>query len=275
MSLYGYTPFSLSYNTLNRVSQGLGAAVGFQNLARSGKYSSATQYDLPTKKPTMSGLKRKPRVTKKAKYTKVATVAAVKKMIMGNMEMKQLTVGLSTGFMERGSFYSTNITAKVLQGTTDGTRIGDVINLKSLQINGVAIAGSAGQYYIFRVLIVYSGEEYNPATMTTGGLGYNEIMVPNAIALTGAMATTNSKSVQVVFDRTYEINSMLLDKIDGIPININVDLKNIKFPFQSGGSVYGKTKNLYVVVASYQHVAAADVDKMQCVANATIKYSDS
>lgn len=277
MTIWGFTP--ASYNTLNRLGQGLGSAVGLRGMfqyesSKWDKLGKPTGMVFATKKPSMTVVKKK-QPAKKAGNSKVATVATVRRMIRGSEEQKQITSSLETGFMSRGSFYSRNLTALIVQGSADGQRIGDFINLKSLQINGVAIAGSAAQFYVFRILVLYSGEEYNPATMTTGGLGYNEVMVPNAIADTGALATTNPKACTVLVDRMYEVNSLITDKIDAIPIQINVNLKGVKFPYQASGSVYGKAKNLYVVVASYTAVDGANTDRMVFTANATTRYSDS
>lgn len=222
----------------------------------------------------MVGAKRK-RTYKKKASSKVATVATVKRMLRSKEEVKQICVQCSTGAMTRGDFYTRNLTAQVIQGTADGQRVGDTINLNSLHLNGFIAAGTTAQHYQVRIIVFYGGEEYNPASMTTAGYAFSELMIPNAIALTGAMGIINSKAISVLYDRTYEINSLISGVSDAIPVVASLNLKGVKFNFQATGSVYGKTKNLYIVCASYAPTDTGAADRASLTLNVALKYSDS
>ena len=65
------------------------------------------------------------------KNTKLATVATVKRMILGREEKKFFANGATLATINDGTIYTFNVTAQVLTGTEDGNRIGDSINLSS------------------------------------------------------------------------------------------------------------------------------------------------
>lgn len=158
---------------------------------------------------------------------------------------KTIADNVATATILHNGIFSYNITAQVVQGTTNQDRVGDAIQLLALKLNGLVATGTPVGAYQIRVLVGWSGEEYNPATLGSG-LGSSEIFLPG----TGANYTTNSivnpKAFTVIHDEVMDINS----------VTANAELSNVmikvpvrgKFSYQSSGSVYGKTRNLYLVV---------------------------
>jgi len=57
----------------------------------------------------------------------------------------------------------------------------------------------------------------------------------------------NPKAITLLDDRTITLNNSITSVADLESFSYNVPL-NCDFDYQAGGSVYGKTRNLYVVV---------------------------
>jgi len=98
---------------------------------------------------------------------------------------------------------------------------------------------------MYRVLVLWSGEEYN-VTASTSGLTYAEIFHPNANTF-ACNGIVNSKAVTVLHDQMVTINSLLTTTAEAVQLDFKVPL-NTRFAYQAAGSTMGKVKNLYVVV---------------------------
>lgn len=183
--------------------------------------------------------------------SKVATVAAVKRMIGAVVETKQRAVSVAVGGMARDVIYSYNVTAQIVQGTADGNRVGDKVQLKSVELRGNYYTDVAAAFYRFRVITFWSGEEYNPSVTaySAAGVSSGEIFVqPCNSNFDGVI---NTKAVTLVSDRVYDINSLITAYNDGVTVTGAFNVKQ-NFPFQAAGSMFGKTKNLYIaVIASW------------------------
>lgn len=211
-----------------------------------------------------------------AKRSKLATVASVKKMLNGVLEKKQKSVAPTVTTMVANSIYSYNLTAQILQGTTDGARVGDSIHLKNYVANVKYVTHSAAAFYQLRVLVLWSGEEFNASTslFTTTGLGATQVLLPGSSGF--ATALINPKAVTVLYDNLIEINSAINAYEDGQTIRFNIKLDQ-KFMYQEGASVQGKTKNLYIVIIPdwLSTNASPPANSGLCSANGVLYYTDA
>lgn len=127
---------------------------------------------------TFTSTKTKMRQPRKS-VRKVATVAAVKRMIGQVVEKKQNSFGVNQAFGigNNNTVHSANLTAKIIQGTTDGSRIGDSIFINSVHMNMSIATATDSSYYRYRVIIGWSGEEYNISGVNVTGLGGTEVFI--------------------------------------------------------------------------------------------------
>lgn len=151
------------------------------------------------------------------------------------------------------TIYSNNITAKVTQGTADDTRQGDSIFLQGLKIKGTVQTPTASNGYQYRVLVGWSGKEFNVAGFGTPGastgLSAADIFLPFTGALFQTAAVVNPKAFTVLYDQTLDLNSQLSGVSDLAGLDMYIPM-NKKFSYQAGASLMGKTKNLYVIVCA-------------------------
>lgn len=225
---------------------------------------------------TQTKTKSMPRVYKKPATKKLATVAAVKRMIGAVAEKKQQALGVGpTAFtlVNSGVPYSYNVTAQLIQGTADSNRIGDTIFLESFHFNATIISAAAGSYYRYRVLVGWSGEELTPAGFTTAGLSAAQIFINSGFDATNMVV--NPKAFTVLHDEIVEINSQIAAVNDGATVRVNL-YKGIrgKFNYQAAGSTYGKIRNLFVVfIPQSGGVTPLDLGTMNI--NMVTKFTDS
>ena len=214
-----------------------------------------------------------PRIKKTPSRQKVATVATVKRMLGRIIEKKQYPYGVTTNFTtaNSGVIHSTNMTAKLAAGTSDGQRVGDTVFLVSLQFNITFITCPDENFYKYRVIVGWSGEEHNPTGFGTTGLVVADVFVNSAFD-NGTMIT-NDKAFTVLYDNIIDINSQIIDIVDGKTIRGFIKL-NQKFDYQSQGGIFGKRKNLYVcVIPQYGQGTPTNLGTMN--ANFVLKYNDS
>jgi len=224
----------------------------------------------------VSRTKSKMKYKRKTRGKKVATVAAVKRMIGQVVETKQLALGWSNSFpiADINKSWAVNLTAKITQGTADGNRVGDSIVLKSLHINWTTTGNTQASFYRFRLLIGWSGEEYNTTNFSISNLTIGEILVSSGPA-EAASGIVNTKAFTAIYDAFLDINSQIDTIQEGRTTRINLSLKGQKFNYQSAGSVYGKTKNLYAVIIPTYVGTAPETNQGSHLFNAVIKYADA
>lgn len=149
----------------------------------------------------------------------------------------------------QNTIYTANITSVPVQGTTNKQRIGDKIHIQHLDYSiGIATAPAAGAY-TWRVMVLWSGEEYNPAG-TASGLGFTGIFLPNTGTRNTALGIVNPKAVTVLYDETVDINSIVAATPDVATLKGRIPIHQ-DFLYDKTGAVYGKTKNLYFVCIPY------------------------
>lgn len=171
------------------------------------------------------------------------------------------------------SVYSYNLTAGLTQGTTVGARQGDQVYLVDLKMKGFVNSAAASNAYAFRIIVGWSGEEYNPATLLTTGLNATEFFLP-VVSLSNTNGIINPKAFTVLADTTIDVNSQITATSDSQSFDATIPLYQ-KYAYQSGGSVYGKTKNLYVVVVSYVLAGTSGVTSTGGVAmGATLRFKN-
>lgn len=148
--------------------------------------------------------------------------------------------------------YSYNMTSSLVQGTAVNQRQGDQVYLKDLKLKGFINSSTSSNSYSYRIMVGFSGEEFNPATLLSTGLGGSD---PQQIWLPTYGASyvngiVNTKAFTVLLDSTIDLNSQITGAADLQSFEVTVPLFQ-KFQYQSAASVYGKTKNLYVIVSPF------------------------
>jgi len=138
-------------------------------------------------------------------------------------------------------------TTGITQGLTNTNRIGDHVQLCALKIKGSFNTAVAANGYSYRIIIGYTGEEYNLPTVFGSGLSSTELFIANTDANWETNGIINPKAFTVLSDTTYDINSQISAVADCLSYGFTVPL-NTKLDYQSNGSLYGKTRNLAIVV---------------------------
>lgn len=277
MSLSYYNPFrsltaSNMFNSAKLVGAGKLAEGALQVFSPKQNIGMAPYRNGSTKTMT----KRKQR--RGTKKTKLATVAAVKRMIVGREEKKFYANAFTAATLIDTTIYTANITAQIASGTEDGNRIGDSINLTNFEGRIRWYTDTEASYYTLRVLVFWCGEEYNPSSslFSSAGFGGTQLFKPyNAAVPTHAI--TNPKAITVLHYGYIEMNSALNGYEEGASHFINVKLGGQKFDYRQDLSVYGKRKNLYVCVIGGFKSSNADPPENAgaLLMNYSINYTDS
>lgn len=145
------------------------------------------------------------------------------------------------------TLYTCNVTANVNSGTEVDDRIGDSIQLEALKVHGVVESnGALTKPCQFRILVLFSGEEYNVPSTLASGLGSSEVFQPGTGGSWLAAAITNSKSCTVLHDEIVTLNNSIsgVNELGSFSFTVPI---NRRFDFQTDNSVYGKRDNLYIV----------------------------
>lgn len=190
------------------------------------------------------------RVTNKRRR-RYGTRSSFKSKLMASTPAKHCTTDDNqtgvVGGLHNG-IYTCNLTAGVIAGTGDDQRVGDSIQLASLKINGLlstVLASTASCQY--RVIVGYSGEEYNlPNTLSASGLSTTELFQTGTGATWRITSIINPKAFTVLDDRIFTLNNSITGVADIQEFAYTVPVSTA-FNYQSNGSVYGKTRNLYLV----------------------------
>lgn len=186
------------------------------------------------------------------KSKKSATTSAVKKTILGMAASYHNTQNDSSLIVSalHSTIYSSNLTAKISQGTSNIGRQGDQIFIMGCRFKGNYFTAATANAYQFRILVGWSGEEYNPSQFGTssGGTGLTapEIFLPSTGSNFGTTAVVNRKAFTVLYDATVDSNSQVAGAVDVTHLERYIPI-NQKFAYQTLASQYGKTKNLYIV----------------------------
>lgn len=282
---YSYQPFSIpsigqmgpvaGVTTLLRVAAnrvfGSPINTGSSNLSQMNSYRQA---GLTRAVVGYAGKRRKVA----AGQRKLATVAAVNRIINGTLEKKQLSIAPPVGFsFAQAADVNFNLTSKIVQGSGDGQRVGDAIHLNSLDVAVSFYTDPKAAYYRFRLIFYWSGEEYLAATTTWSVAGMTAAQLFVApISAQGTVAMLNTKAVTVLHDSLYDVNSYINQYEDGVTTKFTIPL-NQKYVYESAGGTFGKTKNLYCYItgnwASTNASLPTNVGSIN--ANFLLKYTDA
>lgn len=163
---------------------------------------------------------------------------------------KTIDEGVNGLAMVHNNIYSMSPTQAITQGTGNTDRIGDAISLEALKVRGMFISNTVANNYTYRLIIGYSGEEFNvPSTFNSGGLVTANIFLPTTGSTYGTQGIINPKAFTVLDDRSFTINSGIAGVADVVQFDFTVGL-HTKFQYQDTASQYGKTKNLYMIAIS-------------------------
>jgi len=256
---------------LFKVGQALGAIRGTLGVI---KVYAAEDQVRHTKNMPVAKTVKKYRKKQPAK-SKVATVDTVKRILMRQMELKQLSLVGGTGTITENTLYYYNISAQIVQGIADGNRIGDSINLVSLEFRYRFLSDTAANATTYRLIIGWTGEESNPSALNfanTGAFATTDVFAPVG-ALAFVNACINRKTFTPLFDTLIDINSQITGIADCLSGAFLVPLKSQKFDYQDRGAIYGKRKNLVGLLIGQNHTAATTCGDMQF--NILIKFRDA
>lgn len=185
------------------------------------------------------------------KSKRSSTTQVVQKAILGMANTYHNTQNDSTlgGAMLHNNIYTNNLTAQISAGTGNTNRQGDGLFLKGIRVKGNFFTNATASAYQYRVMVVMSGEEYDFGVGFGTGLTTTELFLPTGTTIRTS-SIVNPKAVTVLYDELIDINSQVAAARDIGSCQFYVPL-NRKFVYQSAGSVYGKTKNIYLVTMGY------------------------
>lgn len=241
---------------MKAVIAGVHHAMVAQSLKRTVDKAFGDDSNLPPKKRTtnMPMLKRNNAIRRSSKEKKKQTTQAVKKTILSmatTYHDQQNDSNLQVFPMTHNTIYTNNITAQVTAGTTNQSRQGDSIYLMGLKVTGNFITATTAGAYRYRCMILTSGEEYNfGAAFGSLGLTNTEIFLPNTGSAVRPSSIVNNKAVTVLYDQQFDVASQIAATSDIVSTEFYVPLKQ-KFSYQDEGAIFGKTKNIYLVIIGY------------------------
>lgn len=199
------------------------------------------------------------RTMTKRKGRRTGKTMSLTKRIMNTMPAKHYKFNNATSLNKGATIYCWSPTQSVTRGTADDQRIGDTLTLCSLKWNGLFNSNVVSNSYIYRLIIGYTGEEFNAATFLTN-YTTGELFQSSTVAAIKSNGIVNPKAFTLLYDQKFTISSNLAGVVDVMPVVGSINLKNQKFVYQSDGSVYGKYKNLVVVIMGDEIVGSAATD---------------
>lgn len=234
-----------SYAPTNVTTSG-GSTIGvvrpFDSISQVGSYPSSFKR---TRMSTADGYTAVGSMTKKRRK-KVRFRKSFKQRVLSIPPAKHL-VGDSQEVVNANVIYTLGFTQQVVQGDSNSQRDGDAIYLEALKINGHFQASTTSNAFKCRILIGYSGEEFNPQTFLPSLLGTTDVFFPSTYYANGIV---NPKAFTVLYDTTLDVNSQVSGVSSLQSFSATIPLKRMH-SYQANGSVYGKTRNLYAVCVPF------------------------
>lgn len=238
---------------IKAVIAGVHHAMVAESLKRTAQNAFGSETILPSKKQAMNVYKKSGIAKRKTKYVKKNPTKMVKETILSmatSYHDTQDDANLQVFPMTHNSIYTNNLTAQVTAGTTNEDRQGDGIYMQGLKVTGNFISAVTAGAYRYRVMVLTSSQEYNFGIGFGNGLTVTEIFQPNSGTSIRPSAIVNSKAVTVLHDEQFDINSQIAATSDIVSTEFYVPLKR-KFLYQEDGGIFGKNKNLYLVIIGY------------------------
>jgi len=188
------------------------------------------------------------RSTVTTKRKRKQLTSTIKRVITNDKPAKHLSFFTDIG-LTHNNIVSMSPTQGVVQGDTNAQRDGDQIQLCALKLKGSFFAPTTANGYSYRIIVGYSGEEYATGTaLTVAGLVDADMFLPNTGLGHRTNAINNPKAFTMLHDETVDVNSLITGVQDVYSYSLTIPLNDSKFYYQSSGSVYGKTKSLYVAI---------------------------
>jgi len=154
------------------------------------------------------------------------------------------------------TIYNINVTAGVTVGATDITRVGDAIDIMALKVKGHFANDTTTPAQVFRILVGWSGEEVGSGTFATT-LTASDIFLSSTGTSWVTDGIINPKAFTVLHDQTMDQISPSTSTVNVNSFAFTVPI-NQKFVYQGLGAVYGKFKNLFIVVMGNNTVATVE-----------------
>jgi len=198
---------------------------------------------------------------------------SLKRQLLRMHETKEASYQANITLLHQSS-YAWCPTQTVLVGNNSNTRIGDDVYLTSLVMNGFfATDAAAHACHKFRCIVFWSRAEVACGAFAQNVIGGSQVWHPGTDAII-ANAIPNPNACTVVSDFVIDAAQVLNTAKEFKSFNITVPLKQT-FKYREVNGVYGKSKNLYVLVNSF---IAGGVDNTTSAGTltlaATLKFKD-
>lgn len=259
-----YTGTGSYYSDALKYVQRVGSAIAPNFGSPSPKNGPSTNVDQDPKNPSRVMVKTRQgrsytRTLTKRRKRRYGKGMSISKRIVAAMPAKHFLLSTASGLSKGATILTWSPTQSVIRGTADNQRIGDTITLCSLKWNGIFNSNTVSNSYSYRMLIGFTGEEFSAATFLTN-YTTGELFQSGTVAALKSNGIVNPKAFTVLHDEKFTISSNLAGVVDVLPVAGTLSLKNQKFFYQSDGSVYGKTKNLVVILIGDEVVTSAATD---------------
>jgi len=182
----------------------------------------------------------------KLRTKRTAFRKSFKQRVLSIPPAKHLTADSRVG-IGSDTVYGVNVTAQVVQGDANNQRDGDAIYMEALKIKGQFESDPTSNAYKCRILVGYSGEEFTAAAFSAATLSGNQVFFSGT---NNYNAIVNPKAFTCLYDTTMDLNSQIEGDVTIQSYEATIQLKQM-LPYQASASVYGKYKNLYIVVIGY------------------------
>lgn len=152
--------------------------------------------------------------------------------------------------MLHNQLYSLNLTSFISQGVEGADRTGDQVYLETLKMRGYLNSPNASGAFSYRVIVGWASDQVAVANLSAVGIPYSSLFLPDTGSTAAINGIINPKSFTALFDQQYDINSSLPLVADIRTLSASIGL-NQKFEYKANRSLYGKSKNLIMVVIPY------------------------
>lgn len=197
---------------------------------------------------------------------------SLKKQLLRMHESKEVGYQLGQS-MTDNQYYVLSPTQQIVPGSSGTTRVGDEVYLQSLQLSGwFASSTAAGATQKFRCQVVWHRKETPATAFVLNGLSGTDLFhVDTFASIVNGIVNTNA--VTVLADFVVDINQVLTGVNELKSFNIVVPL-HTTFKYKDVGGVYGKQKNLYVVLTAYIAGGLGTANAGSFTVSSLIKYKD-
>jgi len=172
---------------------------------------------------------------------------SLKKVIRSTQPAKHCPINDATASLTHNTLLTLGPSQFISVGASRDQRIGDALHLLSLKVSGIvtSVAASTSSTH-FRLITLWSGEEYTSGANFGSGLGSSEVFINSGLAWQ-PNAICNPKAVTILDDRNIVLNNSITGVADLESFTYTVPL-NTDFDYQTATSTFGKNRNLYVVI---------------------------